>query len=141
MDYRVASVYDLDPAVHGRFDVVLFPGVFYHLRHPLLALDRIHAVCRQRLFLETHVLDNAFVHEGTHVALRELDPRLERVALLQFYPYDELNQDFSNWFAPTVRCVEVMLRTSGFEPRQLGRWGNRASFIAETQEFVQPHWY
>ncbi len=36
---------DLDPRRHGCFDLVLFLGVLYHLRNPLLALDRIWEVC------------------------------------------------------------------------------------------------
>lgn len=141
VDYRVASVYDLDPVTFGTFDVVLFPGVFYHLRHPLLALDRIHSVCRESMFLETHVLDRAFVHEGQRLALDEMHPALADAAVLQFYPHDELNEDASNWFAPSVRAVETMLATSGFRPRRTGRWGDRAAFVAERLPFVQPFWY
>src|SRR5579871_3280804 len=40
-EYMRSSVYDLSPDRHGVFDIVLFLGVIYHLRHPLLALDRI----------------------------------------------------------------------------------------------------
>lgn len=141
VQYAVASVYDLDPSVHGTFDIVLFPGVFYHLRHPLLALDRIHGVCRELLLLETHVLDGCFLHEGQRIALSDIDPRLAGSTLLQFHPYDELNQDPSNWFLPTVRCAELMLKTSGFRPTLAGRWGDRASFLAEREEFVHPFWY
>jgi len=141
VDYRVASVYDLDPAEFGTFDVVLFPGVLYHLRHPLLALGRIHSVCREYVFLETHVLDRAFLGDGARVALGEMHRALASAAVLQFYPHDELNQDPSNWFAPSVRCVEQMLATSGFCPTLAGRWGDRASFVAQRQEFPPPFWY
>jgi tRNA (mo5U34)-methyltransferase len=141
VEYRVASVYDLAPETFGFFDVVLFPGVFYHLRHPLLALDRIHSVCREYVFLETHVLDNAFLGNDRRLTLDELHPALSASALLQFYPYRELNGDPSNWFAPTVRCVELMLHNAGFQPTLAGRWGDRASFVAHREEFVHPFWY
>lgn len=115
VDYWVASVYDLNPAAFGTFDVVLFLGALYHLRHPLLALDCIHSLCREYMFLETHVLDRAFLSDGQRLSLSQLHPSLATAALLQFYPHDELNEDPSNWFAPTVSCVEQqMLASSGF---------------------------
>ena len=42
VDYRMDNVYNLSPEAYGFFDVVLFMGVLYHLRHPLLALDLLH---------------------------------------------------------------------------------------------------
>ena len=141
VEYRAASVYDLAPETFGVFDVVIFAGVFYHLRHPLLALDRIHSVCREYMFMETHVLDGAFLHAGRRIPLSELHPDLPGTAILQFYPDDELNGDRSNWFAATVRCVELMLGNAGFQPTLAGRWGDRASFVACREEFEHPHWY
>src|SRR4051812_23158565 len=44
VDFRILSAYDL-AALGTTFDVVLFMGVFYHLRHPLVALEAAHAVC------------------------------------------------------------------------------------------------
>ncbi|MBV9325628.1 MAG: DUF1698 domain-containing protein [Chloroflexi bacterium] len=141
VEYQPTSVYDLSPEVHGTFDVVLFLGVLYHLRHPLLAMDKIHSVCREYMFLESHVLDNAFVFDGNQYNSAELHPNLVQSPIMQFYPGDELNQDLSNWFAPNIKCVELMLGSSGFRPRLVGQWADRASFLADRQEFVQPFWY
>src|SRR5471032_3308631 len=44
---------DISPERVGTFDVVLFLGVLYHLRHPLLALERVAAVTRDLLIIET----------------------------------------------------------------------------------------
>ncbi|MFZ5729070.1 MAG: DUF1698 domain-containing protein, partial [Pseudomonadota bacterium] len=41
IEFRKLSVYDL-ARLGERFDLVIFMGVLYHLRHPLLALDLIH---------------------------------------------------------------------------------------------------
>lgn len=49
------TVYHLDPRELGFFDVVLFCGVLYHLRHPLLALDNIRRVARGEIYVETAV--------------------------------------------------------------------------------------
>lgn len=141
VEYVVGSVYDLSPETHGTFDVVTFFGVLYHLRHPLLALDRIHSVCREYALVESHVLDNAFIHQGTHIPLENVDPRLPVSCVSQFYPGDELNGDWSNWWAPTVECLRAMLATSGFTATLAGRWGDRAGFVAVRNDFTPPHWY
>jgi tRNA (mo5U34)-methyltransferase len=41
IEFRKLSVYDVGQ-LGERFDLVIFMGVLYHLRHPLLALDLIH---------------------------------------------------------------------------------------------------
>ena len=41
VEFRKLSVYDV-AALGEQFDLVVFMGVLYHLRHPLLALDLIH---------------------------------------------------------------------------------------------------
>jgi tRNA (mo5U34)-methyltransferase len=92
------DVMDLSPErVDGQFDVVLFLGVLYHLRHPLLALERVASVTRQMLIIETEV-DDMFVPWPS----------------LAFYPDRELNNDPTNWFGPNARAVEGMLRVAGF---------------------------
>src|SRR5205085_1263649 len=49
------NVYDLDPRRLGTFDVVLFYGVFYHLKHPQHALEKIKSVCTGQLLFQTLV--------------------------------------------------------------------------------------
>ena len=47
---------DIAPeTVGGTFDVVLFLGVLYHLRHPFLAIEKLRSVTNELLILETHV--------------------------------------------------------------------------------------
>src|ERR1041384_1981080 len=50
------NVYDLTPERLGTFDLVLFYGVFYHLKHPQLALERIRSICTGTMLFQTHVL-------------------------------------------------------------------------------------
>lgn len=94
---RISDVMDMSPETVGTFDIVLFLGVLYHLRHPLLAIDRLFAVTRKLMVLETHV------------DLTSID----RPAAA-FYPGRELGNDATNWWGPNVPCVEGMLRTAGF---------------------------
>ncbi len=140
-EYVVGSVYDLSPETHGVFDVVLFLGVLYHLRHPLLAFEKIHRVCREFLFVESHVLDRSFVHNGRQVAVSQINPLLEKSPIMQFYPGNELNDDWSNWWAPNIECLRLMLETSGFRAELTGDWGDRAAFKAFRSDFSPPHWY
>ncbi|HYF61435.1 MAG TPA: methyltransferase domain-containing protein [Herpetosiphonaceae bacterium] len=114
--YEVLDVYDLDPRRHGTFDLVLFLGVIYHLRHPLLAIDRIRAVARDRLWLESHVIDQGFLNlaDGQVSPLAAAAPRLAHNPVMQFYPGGALNGDTSNWWGPNMACLESMLESAGF---------------------------
>jgi hypothetical protein len=108
----------------------------------LLALDRIRDVCDGYVVLETHVVDNGLLLEdGRMVPLEQIDPRLARIPLYRFYPSDELNGDFSNWFGPNRSAIEEGLRTAGFEPRLLSEWGDRVAYrgtrVGGTPEYLQ----
>ena len=59
VEYVQANVYTLEPEKLGSFDVILFLGVLYHLRHPLLALDRLRSLSRGLLFVESLVCDQS----------------------------------------------------------------------------------
>jgi len=92
------DVMDLSPDRIGTFDVVFFLGVLYHLRHPLLALERIASVTRSLIVLET-VVDMVGI----------------RRPAAAFYPRRELNNDPTNWWGPNVPALQAMLRDVGFD--------------------------
>jgi tRNA (mo5U34)-methyltransferase len=107
---------DLTAERIGVFDVVLFAGVFYHLRHPFAVLEQIAAVAQEWLILETH--------------LDALDVR--RPAMI-FYPGSELANDPTNWWGPNPACVQAMLRDVGFahvESHPHPSYANRGIFRA-----------
>lgn len=81
----------------GQFDVVLFCGVFYHLRNPFSTLEVVAKLAREMLVVET-AMDAADVG---------------RPAMI-FYPGTELNGDATNWWGPNRACVEGMMRDVGF---------------------------
>lgn len=95
----VADFTTCDLAELGRFDVVLFLGVLYHLQDPFRALKRLAAV--------THGLS---VVETETVRFTELDDR----PLVEFFPTNELADDPSNWWAPNERALVGMLTAAGF---------------------------
>lgn len=121
--YVTENVYSLSPERYGRFDLVLFLGVIYHLRHPLLALDRIHDVCEPGalLLLETHMIDEGLVDAaGNWHRLADFHPDLPSFPLVQYYPADLLGHDPTSQWAPSRVALEGWLRGSGFEP--LSTW-------------------
>ena len=101
VEHRRLDVHDLDPAEVGRFDLVLLLGVFYHLRNPLRALERIRAVTNRLLICETHVL-LPFVHE--------------RYPLVPFFPGDEHAREvpYELCAMPTFAALGQMLESVGF---------------------------
>jgi tRNA (mo5U34)-methyltransferase len=118
VDFRVLSAYDL--RVLGReFDVVLFMGVFYHLRHPLLALEAVRAVCRETLMFQTittpsgQTLVEPDAGVRTSVAFGSPAMSTEQFPALRFIE-GALDQDVTCWFVPNVQAVAAMLRSCGF---------------------------
>jgi tRNA (mo5U34)-methyltransferase len=104
VDYRQMSVYDLDPDRIGRFDIVLFMGVLYHLKHPLLALERVCSVAKDLVAVESFVLKDRH-RPGLGV---------ESHPLMEFYENEEFGGEFDNWVAPTVPCLMAFCRSAGF---------------------------
>ncbi len=95
-DKRI-DVLDLTPENVGMFDLVLFLGVLYHMRHPLLCLEKVASVTKGQLILETHV-----------------DMLNCAKPAMAFYPGSELNTDATNWCGPNPSMIEAMLRDVGF---------------------------
>src|SRR5580700_475407 len=56
VEYRQLDVYEVSPRTVGYFDIVLFMGVLYHLKHPLLALERVCSVAREMAAVESFIL-------------------------------------------------------------------------------------
>jgi tRNA (mo5U34)-methyltransferase len=116
IDLRQMSVYDL-PALGERFDFVLFMGVLYHLRHPLLALDILyeHAVGDTLVFQSMlrgskDVRPLAADYDFTEAAHFQ-DPGYPAM----FFVEHQYAGDPSNWWIPNRACAEAMLRSAGFE--------------------------
>jgi tRNA (mo5U34)-methyltransferase len=115
IEFVQLSVYDVG-ALGERFDLVLFLGVLYHLRHPLLALDLIRE----------HVVGDLFVCQS----MQRGDPGEE--PFKEDYPFAETaifelptwprlsfiehrySGDETNWWVPNRACTKAMLRSAGF---------------------------
>jgi len=98
VEYRIDDVVDITPERYGYFDIVLFLGVLYHLKHPLLALERVCALSTDMVFVESYVTN----------ASPDAAPAMD------FYEQRELCGQFDNWVGPNVACLLAFCRTAGF---------------------------
>jgi tRNA (mo5U34)-methyltransferase len=136
------NVYDLSPEKYGEFDLVLFLGVLYHLRDPMLALDRIWDVCRGRLIVETQTIDDALLtSSGDFRRLSDIDADLASIPLMQFYPGSSLNDDPTCIWAPNETCLRAMLDEVGFSVEAQRRIGQRSlAFATWVDDHERRYW-
>ena len=115
IEFRRLSVYDLG-TLGERFDLVIFMGVLYHLRHPLLALDIIHDT----------VAGDLLLFQSLQRGAKDVDPVAEDYDFWEQQHFDlpgypklhfiehRYSGDPTNWWAPNAACSAAMLRSSGF---------------------------
>jgi tRNA (mo5U34)-methyltransferase len=116
IEFRKLSVYDVHK-LDERFDVVLFLGVFYHLRHPLLALDLIHEHVARDLFVFQSLQRGSETAEAVEddYEFWETDV-FERADFPKMYFVEKRYAgDPTNWWIPNRAAAEAMLRSVGFE--------------------------
>ena len=115
VELRQLQVYDLD-RLGRRFDLVLFLGVLYHLRYPLLALDVVAERVGRLLVLQTLTAPGEEAVEppadlGLDERARLREPGWPALAFVE----RSFEGDPTNWWVPNHACVEAMLRSSGLE--------------------------
>lgn len=116
IEFRNLSVYDVG-ALGECFDIVLFMGVLYHLRHPLLALDLIHEhVAGDLMIFQSMQRGSAepfFPDEDYDFAVTDHFNRSD-FPKLHFIEH-RYAADPTNWWIPNRSCTEAMLHSAGFE--------------------------
>jgi tRNA (mo5U34)-methyltransferase len=115
LELRKMSVYDVGQ-LQEKFDLVIFMGVLYHLRHPLLALDLLHehVVGDQMIFQSMQrgsdrVAPVASDHPFSERAIFE-----QRDFPAAYFIEERYAHDQTNWWIPNRACTEAMLRSAGF---------------------------
>ena len=113
MEFRQAQVYDL---AHWEetFDLVLFMGVFYHLRYPLLGLDIVARKVRRLLVFQTLTLPGEEIYPAPNdLGIHQREPMLEagwpKLAFIEHY----FSGDPTNWWIANRAGTEALLRSSG----------------------------
>lgn len=98
IEYRIGDICRLTAKDLGTFDIVLFLGVLYHLKHPLLALENVCGMCRDMACIESFVTDST----------------ADGIPSMEFYETAELRGQLDNWCGPNIACLLAFARTAGF---------------------------
>jgi tRNA (mo5U34)-methyltransferase len=127
VEFHHANIYDIRPDDFGWFDIVFFFGVYYHLKNPILALERIASLTREWALIESQVMIPPAKSPETarkpfwKRALPHPPASLHGSmgASSHFFEHDELNRDPTNWWVPTIPCLLGTIRAAGFPVAQL----------------------
>ena len=115
VEYLTLDVNELSASRLGQFDIVLFFGVLYHLRHPMMGLEKVVELCCGTALIESFVMAS--------------EPRA--IPIMEFYEAAELGGQIDNWCGPTPECLLAMCRSAGFAEVELRDVTNgRASVVA-----------
>ncbi len=142
VELRQDSVYSLLSSSE-RFDLVLFMGVFYHLRHPLLALDLVASRLARLMIFQTLSLpgDEVFtdtwdrgVYQDRGIEDRDvlMHPGWPKMAFIEH----RFAGDPTNWWLPNHAGIEAMLRSAGLHVR--ARAGHEI-YVCAPNEGAQTH--
>lgn len=115
IEFQKRSVYEVDQ-ISGQFDYVLFLGVFYHLRYPLFALDKVIKKVRQKLVFQTMIRgsENARAWETNyHFWNKEIFGNPDYPCM--YFVENSYANDPTNWWIPNRGAAEAMLRSSGLQ--------------------------
>jgi tRNA (mo5U34)-methyltransferase len=126
------SVYDVREELLGQFDIIFCFGTLYHLRHPLLALDRLAAVCRDEIFVESAILDDFSPYRGG-IGQGYGDGQM----LMEFYPGTQYCENETNWWSPTLACLGYMVRSAGFVKAEGWKLAPSPEQVGECRGFVR----
>jgi tRNA (mo5U34)-methyltransferase len=134
VELRQLGVYDL-ARLDEQFDLVLFLGVLYHLRYPLLGLDLVSERVRGRLVLQTLTLPGEEeITAPPDLSLDERDRLLAPGWPAMAFVEHRMAEDPTNWWLANAAAVEAMLRSAGL--RVLDRPGEEMWVCEREREFA-----
>ncbi|MCI0720041.1 MAG: class I SAM-dependent methyltransferase [Acidobacteria bacterium] len=122
VEFHQDNVYNLSVDRYGTFDIVLCLGLLYHLRNPLLGLEKVREVCTDKLYVESHVIDSYL----KDLPGAQNSKELLNQPIMQFYPRDEAAGDYTNWWGPNSLCLRRMLEASNFSVVSQEAYGGRS---------------
>ena len=125
--YVRCGVYDTQPEALGTYDLVLFAGGYYHLKNPVLSLQRIRRLLKDggALFIEGGAATDYLAEELNKVlglpksSMGNFARVLDGLPLSYFDSEKKIYKHWSNWWFPTSRCLEAILLDSGFRNVEL----------------------
>lgn len=114
--FEKMQIYDL-AHMDECFDLVMFMGVFYHLRYPMLGMDIAAQKTKRLMVFQSLSLNGDSVHQetwknlGIHDREPLCDPAWPKLAFIEHRFCD----DPTNWWIPNRAAIEAMLRSSGMQ--------------------------
>jgi tRNA (mo5U34)-methyltransferase len=123
VEYLTLDVSELSVAKLGRFDIVLFFGVLYHLRHPLLGLEKVVELSTDLALIESHVIAS----EARTIP-----------TVMEFYERTELGGQIDNWCGPSPEALLAMCRSAGFATAQLMDVTNQRASVVCRRRWPEP---
>jgi tRNA (mo5U34)-methyltransferase len=116
IEFRKLSVYQVRE-LHEQFDLVLFMGVLYHLRHPLLALELLHEHVVADLLVAQSMLRGSLetMNAPRDFSFWEKDNFADEKFPRMYFIENRMANDPTNWWIPNRACMEAMLRSAAFE--------------------------
>jgi len=118
IELQKCSVYDVDK-IEGQFDLVLFMGLFYHLRYPLYGLDKVVQKVSGQLLFQTMIRPSKETEPAVAVA-EDYDFWEEEIFSQSTYPKMHFIEksfagDQTNWWIANASGAEAMLRSAGLK--------------------------
>jgi len=123
VEYLTLDVGELSAARLGTFDIVLFFGVLYHLRHPLLGLEKVVELCTDLALIESFVIAS----EARTIP-----------AVMEFYERTELGGQIDNWCGPSPEGLLAMCRSAGFAQAELKDVTNQRGSVVCRRHWPEP---
>ena len=112
LEFRRFSVYDLDPATIGLFDITLALGLVYHLKHLVHALERLYSVTRELLIVESAIIPPEQTPPSFVQSLGEIRQTLHPLFYAENSP--QAKEQVYNWFLPSPDALRALLINTGF---------------------------
>jgi tRNA (mo5U34)-methyltransferase len=115
IEYIQMDVYDVEQ-LGRKFDYVLFMGVFYHLRHPLYALEKVARMVGERLVFQSMLRGSKEIPQlAPDYPITEKDVFFDQRFPLMYFIENRYAGDPTNWWIPNRAGMEAMLRSAGFQ--------------------------
>ncbi len=123
VEYLTLDVNELSARKLGTFDIVLFFGVLYHLRHPLLGLEKAVELSTDLVLIESFVIPA----ENRQIP-----------SVMEFYEHTELGGQVDNWCGPSPECLVSMCRSAGLVQVELKDITNQRASVICRRRWPEP---
>lgn len=136
LEFAKLSVYDLNPATLGQFDITLALGLIYHCKHLVLALEKLFLVTKELLIIETDIFPPERTPASFAYPVGGLEPTLHPLAYVENPP--AAKEATFNWFLPSPAALEALLRNVGFAEVELVSLDNARAVLTCRKDSAYP---